>query len=183
MQVDHEYLGQCLADVGVDARASGAHGLLCGLVCAGEKEIQQRLAHEWFSSLPERDSAIEECQRAIDGLTQDIHVSVNGMDFGFPLLLPDDDSPLQQRAAAVRDWCEGFLYGVGLVELKSEDGLPEQVKEALSDLAEISRMDIDSVVGDEEEEEALTEVIEFIWVAVMLVHDELVEAGSEGTEE
>ncbi len=180
MQVDYEYMGQCLADVGVDAGASGAHGLLCGLICAGEKDIQRRLSREWFASLPEGDSAVAECRSAVDELILAVHAVIDGKDFGFPLLLPDEDSPLQQRAAAVRDWCEGFLYGVGLVEVKGDDGLPCQVKEALNDLAEISRMDIDGIAGDEEEEAALTEVTEFVWVAAMLVHDELLEAGSEG---
>jgi uncharacterized protein YgfB (UPF0149 family) len=43
-------------------------------------------------------------------------------------------------------------------------------------------MDVDAIEGGEEEEAALIEVIEFIWVAAMLVHDELVtpESGRDG---
>ncbi len=180
MQVDHEYMGQCLSDIGIDAGASEAHGLLCGLICAGEKDILQRLAKEWFTNMPKDDSAVAECQRALEELIQVVHSSIDGVDLGFTMLLPDEDSPLRQKATAVRDWCEGFLYGVGLVEIEGEEGLPEQVKESLNDLAEISRMDIDGIAGDEEEEVALTEITEFIWVAAMLVHDELVSAGVDG---
>ncbi len=183
MQIDHVYMSQCLSDAGVDAAASGAHGLLCGLICAGEKEVQRRLSNEWLSNRTEGDPAVDECQRAIDELVQGVHASVDGVDFGFPLLLPDEETPLQQRAIALRDWCEGFLYGVGLVEIKGENGVPDQVKEALNDLAEISRMDIDGITGDEEEEAALTEVTEFIWVAAMLVHDELASTGPERNQE
>jgi uncharacterized protein YgfB (UPF0149 family) len=179
MQVDYEYMGQCLAGAGVDVGASGAHGLLCGLICGGEREVQQRLANEWFTSRIKDDPAVDECQLAIDELVQGVNSSVEGIDFGFPLLLPDDNNPLQERAVAVRDWCEGFLYGVGLVEFKDKDGLPAQVQEALNDISEISRMDIDGISGDEEEEAALTEVMEFIWVAAMLVHDELVSSVAE----
>ncbi len=183
MQVDYEYLGQCLADVGVDIGASGAHGLMCGLICAGEKEIEQQLNREWFSSLPEGDSAVIECRQAIDESVREVYAAIEGVEFVFPLLLPEENSPLQQRAAAVRDWCEGYLYGVGLAEVKGEDGLPDRAKEALNDLAEISRMDIDAVTGEEEEEAALTEVTEFIWVAAMLLHDELVSVESDGKEQ
>jgi len=183
MQVDYDYLGQCLADVEVDIGASGAHGLMCGLICAGEKEIQQQLTKEWFSSLPEGDSAVVECKQALDELVRTVYATIDGVEFVFPLLLPDENSSLQQRAAAVRDWCEGFLYGVGLADTKGEDGLPGQVKEALNDLAEISRMDIDAIAGEEEEEVALTEVTEFIWVAAMLVHDELASVESNGKEQ
>lgn len=176
MQVDYESMGQYLADAGVDVGASGAHGLLCGLVCAGERDIQQQLSGEWFSARAGDDPAVQECQQAVDKLVQELYSSVEGVDFGFPLLLPDDNDQLQQRAIAVRDWCDGFLYGVGLVKRAGKDGLPGQAQEALNDISEISRMDVDAVEGGEEEEAALTEVVEFIWVAAMLVHDELVSA-------
>jgi len=173
MQVDYEYMGQCLSDVGVDSGTSGAHGLLCGLMCAGELAPQQRLTQEWFPGGAVDDPAINACRAAVDELVQAVNASIDGADFGFPLLLPDEDSPLPQRATAVRDWCEGFLYGVGLAETGTTEGLPQPVKEALQDLAEISRMDVDGIQGDEEDEVALTEVTEFVWVAAMLVHDEL----------
>jgi uncharacterized protein YgfB (UPF0149 family) len=176
MQVDYESMGQYLADAGVDVGASGAHGLLCGLVCAGERDIQQQLSGEWFSNSDGDDPAIQECQQSIDELVQEVYSSVEGVNFGFPLLLPDENEQLKPRATAVRDWCDGFLYGVGLVKLQGEDGLSSQAQEALNDISEISRMDVDAIVGGEEEEAALIEVIEFIWVAAMLVHDELVSA-------
>jgi uncharacterized protein YgfB (UPF0149 family) len=182
MQVDYESMGQYLADAGVDVGASGAHGLLCGLVCAGERDIQQQLSGEWFSTRDANDPAVHDCQQSIDKLVQEVYSSVEGVDFGFPLLLPDDSDQLKLRATAVRDWCDGFLYGVGLVKQQGKDGLSSQAQEALNDISEISRMDVDAVEGGEEEEAALTEVIEFIWVAAMLVHDELVtpEPGRDG---
>lgn len=177
MRVDYDYFSQCLAEIGADVGASGAHGVVCGLICAGEKEVQQRLSLEWFSERDEGDAAVIECRQGVDELIQAVHASIDGVDLGFPLLLPDEDSPVQQRAVAVRDWCEGFLYGFGLVKFKGEDGLSEPVRESLNDLAEISRMDIDGIVGEEDEEIALTEVTEFIRVAAMLVHDDMVDVG------
>lgn len=174
MQVDYVYMGQCLTDAGVDAGASGAHGLLCGLICGDEELPRQRLLSEWFPAERRDTPAVTACQAAVDELVLAINASVDGSDFGFPLLLPDEDVPLPQRVGAVRDWCEGFLYGFGLVAPAPAAGLPGQVSEALQDLMEISRMDVDGISGDDEEEEvALTEVTEFIWVAAMLVHDEL----------
>ncbi len=183
MQLDHEYMGQCLADVGVDVGASGGHGLLCGLICAGEMDIHRRLHSEWYSSRPEGDYAVEECQRVVDELVHGVRSSLDGMDFEFPLLLPSEDTPLQERASAVRDWCEGFLYGVGLADIESEEEMSDQVREALNDLAEISRMDVGSIIGDEDEEVALTEVAEFVRISAMLVHDELSESGQKREKE
>lgn len=183
MQVDYEYIGQCLTDASVDIGASGAHGLLCGLICGGESMPRKRLLGEWFPAESSEDPAVAACKVAVDELVRAVNASVDGADFGFPLLLPDEDAPLVQRSVAVRDWCEGFLYGVGLVETAGEGGLPGQAKEALQDLAEVSRMDVDGITGDEEEEEALTEVTEFIWVAAMLVHDELAHRQQEKSEQ
>ena len=183
MQVDYEYMGQCLADAGVDVGASGAHGLLCGLICAGETDTWQQLSGEWFPVERAGDPAVDACKSAVNELVLAIHACIDGVDFGFPVLLPDDDAPLQHRVIAVRDWCEGFLYGIGLAAATNKNGLPDQIKETLNDLTEISRMDVDGVSGDEVEEVALAEVTEFIWVAAMLVHDEMALERQERPEE
>jgi uncharacterized protein len=183
MQVDYEYVGQCLSDAGVDYSASEAHGMLSGLICGGEKSVRRRLSGEWFSVEESGDLAVATCQAAMDDLAQAIYACIDGDDFGFPLLLPYDDAPLQQRAIAVRDWCEGFLYGVGLVTAENETGLPAQVKETLNDLSEISRMEVDDISGDEEEETALTELTEFLWVAAMLLYEEMASEQREKSEE
>ena len=38
---------------------------------------------------------------------------LRGDEMEFELLLPDDDAPLEQRATALSQWCQGFLYGFG----------------------------------------------------------------------
>ncbi len=182
MQIDYEYVVQCLSDAGVDSSASGAHGMLSGLICGGEKSVRHKLSGEWFSFEEREDPVVVTCQTAMDDLAQTIYACIDGEDFGFPLLLPYEDAPLQQRAIAVRDWCEGFLYGVGLAVAESETGLPGQVKETLNDLSEISRMEVDDISGDEEEEVALTELTEFLWVAAMLVYEEMASEQREQSE-
>ncbi len=49
-----------------------------------------------------------------------------------------------------------------------------ETQDALNSLTEITRMDLDQLNPGEEDEEALMEVTEFIWVAAMLVHSEMV---------
>ncbi|MET0094287.1 MAG: UPF0149 family protein, partial [Sedimenticola sp.] len=78
------------------------------------------------------------------------------------------------RARGVSEWCEGFLYGMGVAGVDPEVRLSGETREALNDLIEITRMDVDVLEDDEEDEDALVEVGEFLWVAAMLVHEELV---------
>jgi len=69
-------------------------------------------------------------------------------------------------------WCRGFLGGLGLSGANLESGLSEDGAEILRDFGTIaaSRFEYDDA---EEDETALTEVLEFIRVGVMLLHAEL----------
>ena len=91
---------------------------------------------------------------------------------GFRPLLPEDGQPLQRRAQALADWCEGFLYGLGISGLDQER-LSGATREALQDLAQIARMKVEGMEVSEREEEALMEVSEFVWVAAMLLFHDL----------
>jgi hypothetical protein len=98
---------------------------------------------------------------------------LRGGEMDFQPLLPADHEELAVRTEALADWAEGFLYGLG----GSADGavlpLSPQCSEILSDFAEISRA---GEVGSEEaelEENAYTELVEFVRVGAQLMHEEL----------
>jgi len=89
------------------------------------------------------------------------------------LLLPETIVVDSARVAAVRDWCQGYLYGFGLGGGRLEDRLSEQSRELLRDMAEITRLDVDDVENDVEHQSALIEIEEYLRVGVMLMRDEL----------
>lgn len=93
-----------------------------------------------------------------------------GLDF--QLLLPDEDTPLEQRGNALFDWCRAFLGGFGLAAGASPP-LSEESGEALEDLARLAMAETDSE-GGEEDEEAFAEIEEFVRVAVLLLHGDCV---------
>ena len=49
------------------------------------------------------------------------------------------------RAEAVSGWAQGFLYGVGLAGVSPERDLSEETREALADISEVTRLDLDQV--------------------------------------
>lgn len=105
----------------------------------------------------------------------DLHVLHNATlealedgEFGFQLLLPDEDWPLQQRGNALFDWCRAFLGGFGLAA-GAEPALSEDGNEALEDLARLAMAEADGE-GGEEDEQALAELEEFVRVAALLLH-------------
>ena len=88
--------------------------------------------------------------------------------FGFELMLPAPSASLYERSAALFDWCRGFLGAFGLAA--GEAGtLSAEGREALDDLARLAAA-APQESGDEDDENALAEIEEFVRVAVLLLH-------------
>ena len=101
---------------------------------------------------------------------------MNGDDFEFRPILPNDDVILSERLASVGDWCQGFLYGLGNSKYLSNVEIPENIEEALGDLASISNIQILSdqeEVNESDSESNYIEVTEYIKVAVLTISSEL----------
>ncbi|HHH39934.1 MAG TPA: hypothetical protein ENK50_10220 [Sedimenticola sp.] len=153
---------------------SEAHGVVCGLLCTGQgDEGLARWLQELFPRSDDGEGLQDACQRTLRLLYEETREAIEGPGLGFTPLLPGDDKPLRQRAGAVCDWCQGFLYGVGLAGHAREQVLSAHTREALQDMSDITRMDLDALEENEESEEDLMQITEFIWVAAMLVYEDL----------
>lgn len=99
------------------------------------------------------------------------------------LLLPCDESPLSQRLEALRDWCEGFLQGLQLIDTSGKQlALPPSCNEIVSDIENISGISCDEV-STKENEAAYMELVEYLRVAVMLLIENQSDATLKDTEE
>lgn len=180
--IDYETAVGLVAQSGLSASASEAHGILCGLICGGAPDprrtwldlIQPPVpAHEAPDDAPER-----EIGAGLDDLARATLEQIHGPGVGFSLLLPDDDQPLAERATAVYDWVRGFLFALGAQGISERD-LSSQTREIFRDFTDLTRMDLDALDEGEDNEDALSEITEFIWVAAMLVYEERVMATRE----
>lgn len=143
------------------------HGAVCGWLAGGGEGA------DWLAKVladdqaprPEPDSALGEMEAASRAQFED-------RDFGFALLLPEEDAPLAERSAALFDWCRGFLGGFGLAAGK-DPPLSEEGSEALDDLARLAAATPEPD-GDEEDEAAYAEIEEFVRVAALLLHGDCV---------
>ncbi len=91
---------------------------------------------------------------------------------GYNLLLPDDTQPLNYRIDALAEWCDGLLYGIGHAGELDAAALSETVSEALADLTEIARVELDAEEGDENEQ-AYSEIVEYLRVLAQTLYVEL----------
>lgn len=150
--------------------ASDLHGSLCGFLCGGGHVS----AHNWLAALaiePAQDIASKP-HPVIDRLYAECRDQLDDVELGFEPLLPDIDEPLAERAEALVEWCRGFLGGMGLAGVNSSRELSADSTEILKDFAAIAATCFE-FKNAEEDENAFSEVIEFIRVGVLLLHTEL----------
>ena len=143
------------------------HGLLLGRSCAGagfEADGWLADAAELLEGEPQ-----DSVRNALIGLQEMVKGELTSDDMTVVLLLPTDDAPLTERAAALGQWCQGFLAGFGLT--RREYALSDEAKEVLQDLAAISQVQ-DALEESDDGESDYMEVMEYLRVAPLLLFTE-----------
>lgn len=169
-----EDLDQTLARAEVEFGAAEVHGLLCGLISAQgrvdpgqlQREVLGPQAGGVTAALPE----LEEQLTRLRGL---VLSQLAGGDLAFAPLLPEADEALGRRTSELGAWCRGYLYGLGLAGLPEPARLSTEARELLADLAEIGRGEFETHEGDEADESAYAEILEYVRMGAILLHDEL----------
>jgi hypothetical protein len=163
---------RALAAGGSAVHAAEAHGCLCGALCA--RRIYR--PSEWLEEIladTGDESALTELSGALAELYEQSGTDLEGVELEFTPLLPDDQAPIEERVAALAEWCQGFMYGFGAAGTIPKSGLADDVREFLTDLAELSRVDASGADEAEAEEAAYAELVEYVRVGVQLVYDQL----------
>lgn len=152
--------------------AAETHGSLCGLFC-----LQTRPDFDlWYSLIiDEKHQAQPARLQRLIGLLgqvrQETETAFASHSGGVDLLLPEDDDVITARLSALVQWCEGLLYGLGVAGLAAEHQLPDQAREFVQDVREITKLDAGSV--SEEAEHDYMELVEYLRVGVLVLREEL----------
>lgn len=172
-----------LDNLSVPVAPAEAHGMLCGLLSSQPSGMAKT---RWFTELldaaslqPESLAAKAADVRALDHWFIASIAALDDADLGFMPLLPDDDRPLASRLQALADFCAGFNYGLGIgIAGRGSRPLPGDTAEIVKDFQAIESSDADreSVGADDagaDEEGAYIELVEYVRVGVLLIHEEL----------
>lgn len=162
-------------EVAADARPLGLgvtptelHGALCGWLSGGGGN-----GPDWIAKVMADDGLPPEPEAgALRRLREATADQLGDRTFGLELLLDDDDASLEVRSGSLFAWCRGFLGGFGLAA-GAAPPLSEEGREALDDLAKLAAASPQED-GDQEDEDALVEIEEFVRVAVLLLHGDCV---------
>ena len=157
-----------LLDQGVQASPAQLHGCLTGLLSAGaplEPEygldvVQQVLDVDLHGELASRIMQLYSVTAA----------ALQDDEFTFHPLLPDEDEEIDQRTAALANWCEGFLAGFAY-RIAGEEipggALSQDASEVLRDIAAMAQADADDGEREDEAENSYCELGEYLRVAVV----------------
>jgi len=168
--VGHDEIDALIMRLQLGTEASDLHGSLCGYLAGGGS-----LRHVPVLAALQLDgeavSPTPGDQALLKRLARQCETELADPELGFEPLLPEDDRPLAERVEAMVDWCRGFLGGFGLAGTAAHAQLSDEAREILRDLGMIAGSSFD--FGDEEEDEdALIEVQEFVRMGVLLLHTE-----------
>ena len=185
---EYDHVKDELEDCQLNISAPAYHGALCGFLCTTQgadsalwrsQVIQQILDIEEASSEVADDVTIilADPKSALARLFEVSDKQLNDPDYSFRLLLPDDTVALKWQIEALAKWCDGFLIGLTANGLHDFDLLPDDISESLRDFVEISRVDREPLITDEDDnetnEKAFMDVMEYVRIGVLAFWAEL----------
>ncbi|MCU0760416.1 MAG: UPF0149 family protein [Steroidobacteraceae bacterium] len=146
-----------------------AHGTLAGALCAASDYRFE----DWLREIYAEGRASHEVRERLEALFEDTRRALSAGQMQFDVMLPGDEVPIADRASALGQWCQGFLYGLGTSPIPDADSLPDEVAEIVRDLTSITQVAVDARETDEANEQAYMELVEFVRVGAQLLFDEL----------
>jgi uncharacterized protein YgfB (UPF0149 family) len=158
-----------LADERSLTDAAEAHGTLAGALCTASTYRFE----DWLQEILPDGRAQPISSGALRSLFFVTAETLAGAEMAFEPLLPEDAQPIDERTAALSQWCVGFLYGLGSGSIPDVSKLPGEAGEVVRDFDEITRVGVGSGDSEEQNEAAYAELVEFVRVGVQLVFEEL----------
>ncbi|KTD24637.1 MULTISPECIES: UPF0149 family protein [Legionella] len=168
---DYQNFSHTILALELPFSGSELHGMMCGYLCAGAASEGDAYLRALTSS--KKDKSTRAAALAIFEVYTISQQQLGNFDFGFELLLPDENEPLIDRAQAFSEWCEGFTQSMAIAGISVEQFQEEESQEALHHLQEFAQLDYESLEVEEEDEKALMEVSEYARMAVLRLYGDL----------
>ena len=170
MKVDYDEVNAELGAVHAGMRASECHGFLCGQFCSSNN-LNTDAWREYLLGGIDDEVDVVDCAAILEQLANQVKADILSEEIAFELLLPEDDEPIDIRSSALAEWCSGFASGLGIGGMAKKEKVNVECDEFVKDIISISHME-SSIEEDEESETALFEIIEYIRVGTIMLHQE-----------
>lgn len=162
LSLDYDAANHILTELAATESAANAHGLLCGQCCS----YTELALNDWISMVLTPSQINHPYHSALEALYQETLQQLNDTQFQFELLIANDQKPLTEQLASLIAWCQGFLTGLGLGKIDTDD----DVLEAIQDIAQIAKLSA-HISDSEENMQDYYQLSEFVRIAVLLIYD------------
>ncbi len=153
--------------------ASECHGMLTAqLSVSSGKGAAECVRHIFDDEVDSSSGVFTEALGVLEQLITVTHKNLVDPDLGFELLLPDEESLIADRLLALSEWCQGYLFGLGLAGVSDDGNLSSDINEMLQDLVHISHLDINEKAESEENEKDYVELVEYVRIGVLYLQEE-----------
>ena len=158
----------------VMASAAEVHGLITGLLSAGVQPDAQQLLPVLHDFLNDGQALPVDVKQHVVSIIESTAKELAKNDFSFSMLLPSDDDSLAERLDAMLEWTQAFFVGFA-VQQTDLSLVSADVREALEQLTEVTRIDIHTTDDGsaEENDEAYFLVLEHIRIMVLACYTEV----------
>ena len=165
--LDFDVVQSALEALQSNVDAAESHGTLCALLI--DNSAMSVWLHHTLDDLPDVGNVLaQEHLGTLKNLFELSREQLNTDDLGMELLLPDDDEDFGVRLLALSGWCQGFLYGIGVLgENRIQDG---QAEECMADMLEISQLD-HRAEENEDSQQQLLEITEHVRMSVLMMNE------------
>ncbi len=170
--MDYEQINDALMRLHADMDSAESHGVLCGLLAVQDENAQSHWLAHCAPGVESGDLLAQEAVDVLQSVYSRVLEQIKSPDFGFQLLLPDDDSALVERIDAFAHWCQGFLMGISLGGIVDTAKLPGELPDFVQDLLEFTHAG-DFETDDIEDEQSWSDLNEYVRMGVLLFHEEI----------
>lgn len=155
---------------------SEIHGVLCGFICVGSRLNGKFWLDTLLKRLETFGTFAAEQQDLILSIYDAACRQLSGVEGEFRLLLPAATSSLTERAEALSEWCQGFLYGLSLAGNPIDTYVSEDVHEALRSITDIAKLNFDNIEIDEMDKTAYQNVSNYVESSIVMIYNELTDS-------
>ena len=177
LTLDYKSLDKIRISASITNNISEYHGIICSRLCFGIKEFNDLISKDSNTNHRIVSLQMKEFNTVLAGIIEEQEKLFKSNVLDFQPLLPDESESIEVRALALALWCQGFIDGCGMciaeldLDIKSiSDG---EISEIIEDFSQISTLDSNSILQEEEEEIALMELVEYVRVSVQLLFENL----------
>lgn len=169
----HQQLNSMLMIEDIDSSASELHGLICARACLGQQLMHVRNWLPLLTGEPLAPATNKYFLEKLEQLTTEVAKTLEARNYELQLIV-SNEGKVADQTESIAAWCQGFVLGLlGNGEQRIET-LPENSREVVRDMMEISGASVDDTDEDDDQAaRALAEIEEYVRMGVQVVYEDL----------